>query len=91
MSNTNWRLIGTAPADVWILTFASWSDVPIGVSRYQVRINTIERVERDTITAKGRRLVIAFEDVPEREWEGAHYEPTHWMPLPEPPVDEDTP
>jgi hypothetical protein len=78
----DWQPIATAPAKTWILTWGDWQDPPVGVSRYDDLTRVVERVEHESRNAKGRRRVVQEEDVQEREWEGHHWGPTYWMPLP---------
>jgi hypothetical protein len=81
-----WQPIETAPEKTDILTFAEWGSPQIGVSRYEWVEETRQSVESESHNKKGRRYVIQETEVRVREWHGEHSEPTHWMPLPDPPT-----
>ena len=81
-----WQPIATAPPNTWMLTFADWdAEAPVAISKFVTVEKAVETVESECHNKKGRRRVIQEEMKMEREWHGQHFEPTHWMPLPEAP------
>jgi hypothetical protein len=82
-----WLPIETMPENTLALTWASW-DPEIGISLFRCVKRVEQHVEHESHNAKGRRRIIQEVEVQEREWEGSHHEPTHWMPLPAAPSQE---
>ncbi len=80
--DAEWLPIETAPENTWILTFGDWQDPPVGISLYRNERRVIDRVEHESMNDKGRRRIVQEETVTNREWDGYHWEPTRWKPLP---------
>lgn len=78
-----WMPISSAPENTWILTYADWSSEPhIAVCRFKTVERIVEKLESECHNKKGRRRILQEETITEREWDGDHWEATHWMPLP---------
>lgn len=80
---STWQPISSMPFNVDCLTFAEWSSGRlIGISRRISLVRIVEEVEHESTNRKGRRYTVQEREESVDDWEGDHYAPTHWMPLP---------
>lgn len=78
-----WRPIETLPEGQLALLWAEYADPQYVVDSFTWRVERQDELVQETATRK----VYEKREIREREWKHEGWSSTHWMPLPESPVE----